>query len=41
MGEAPRRGAGQLEAEVLAALWASGTAMTPAEVLEQMCGSHA
>jgi predicted transcriptional regulator len=36
MSERSRREAGALEGEVLAALWASGEAITPAEVLEQM-----
>lgn len=41
MSKAPRREAGALEGEVLAALWASGEAMTPAAVLEQMGGTLA
>jgi predicted transcriptional regulator len=32
VGRAGRRGAGQLESEVLAALWASTTPLTPAQV---------
>jgi predicted transcriptional regulator len=41
MNEGPRREPGELESEVLAALWASGTPMTPAEVLAQMDGNLA
>lgn len=33
-----RRGAGELESEVLAALWASSEPMTPGDVLEQLGG---
>lgn len=36
-----RRGFGELEAEVLATLWASDTAMTPAQVREQLAGELA
>jgi predicted transcriptional regulator len=41
MNEGSRREAGELEGEVLAALWASTEAMTPAEVLDQMGGTLA
>lgn len=36
MSEGARREAGELEGEVLAALWASEDAMTPAEVLRRV-----
>jgi predicted transcriptional regulator len=36
-----RRHAGELESEVLAALWASGTPMTPAEVQAELRGDLA
>jgi predicted transcriptional regulator len=36
MSDGSRREAGQLESEVLAALWASGEAMTPADVLREL-----
>jgi predicted transcriptional regulator len=36
MAESPRREAGELESEVLAALWASEEAMTPADVQRQL-----
>ena len=38
MGGGSRREAGELESEVLAALWASGEPMTPADVLGQLGG---
>ncbi|MDX6657309.1 MAG: hypothetical protein QOH62_2102 [Solirubrobacteraceae bacterium] len=41
MGEGLRRESGALEGEVLAALWASAGAMTPADVLAQMGGTLA
>ncbi|MDP9347161.1 MAG: BlaI/MecI/CopY family transcriptional regulator [Actinomycetota bacterium] len=41
MSEEPRREAGALEGEVLAALWSSADAMTPAAVLDQMGGTLA
>jgi predicted transcriptional regulator len=41
MSEGTRREAGALEGEVLAALWASEEAMTPADVLDQMGGTLA
>lgn len=37
----PRRGAGQLEGDVLAALWAAGTAVTPADVQAAVPGGLA
>jgi predicted transcriptional regulator len=36
-----RRGAGELEAEVLAALWAAGEPLTPAQVLRAVGGALA
>jgi predicted transcriptional regulator len=36
-----RRGAGQLEAEVLGTLWATGRALTPSEVQERIGGGLA
>jgi predicted transcriptional regulator len=36
MSDGARREAGQLESEVLAALWASGQPMTPADVLSEL-----
>jgi predicted transcriptional regulator len=41
MREGPRREAGALESEVLAALWASSRALTPGDVLEDLGGSLA
>jgi predicted transcriptional regulator len=41
MNDGTRREAGELESEVLAALWASSAPMTPAEVLAQMHGALA
>jgi predicted transcriptional regulator len=41
MNDGPRREAGELESEVLAALWASSMPLTPAEVLAQMDGALA
>jgi predicted transcriptional regulator len=41
MNEGSRREAGELESEVLAALWASARAMTPGEVLRELGGSLA
>jgi predicted transcriptional regulator len=41
MNDGARREAGELESEVLAALWASSTPMTPAEVLTQLDGALA
>jgi predicted transcriptional regulator len=41
MSESPRREAGELEGEVLAALWASAEPMTPAEVLDRVGGTLA
>lgn len=38
---APRRGAGQLEGDVLAALWAAGRAVTPADVQAAVPGGLA
>jgi predicted transcriptional regulator len=38
MGEGSRRESGELESEVLAALWASDEPMTPADVLAQLDG---
>ena len=40
MGEV-RRGAGQLEAEVLGVLWSTGRALTPSEVQERIGGGLA
>ncbi|MEV6966507.1 BlaI/MecI/CopY family transcriptional regulator [Hamadaea sp. NPDC051192] len=37
----PRRGAGQREAEILAALWAAGTALTPARLVAALDGELA
>jgi predicted transcriptional regulator len=41
MSDGTRREAGELESEVLAALWASSAPMTPAEVLAQLEGALA
>src|SRR5258706_10893050 len=41
MKEGARREAGELESEVLAALWASSRAMTPGDVLKELGGSLA
>jgi predicted transcriptional regulator len=41
MNLVPRREAGELESEVLAALWASSEAMTPGDVLKELGGSLA
>jgi predicted transcriptional regulator len=41
MKDAPRREAGELESEVLAALWASERPMTPGDVLRKIGGSLA
>jgi predicted transcriptional regulator len=41
MSDGPRRESGELESEVLAALWASSTPMTPADVLAQLDGGLA
>jgi predicted transcriptional regulator len=41
MSAGSRREAGELEGEVLAALWASDAAMTPAEVLGELGGNLA
>jgi predicted transcriptional regulator len=41
MNDGARREAGELESEVLAALWASPQAMTPGDVLEELGGSLA
>jgi predicted transcriptional regulator len=41
MKDAPRREAGELESEVLAALWASEQPMTPGDVLTKIGGSLA
>jgi predicted transcriptional regulator len=41
MGDGTRREAGELESEVLAALWASSAPLTPAEVLAHMDGELA
>lgn len=41
MAEGPRRESGELESEVLAALWAAGAAMTPAEVRDELGGTLA
>jgi predicted transcriptional regulator len=41
MASGGRRAAGQLEAEVLAALWAADTALTPAQVLAAVDGDLA
>jgi predicted transcriptional regulator len=41
MKDAPRREAGELESEVLAALWASEQPMTPGDVLRKVGGSLA
>ncbi|MDX6725850.1 MAG: hypothetical protein QOK49_655 [Baekduia sp.] len=41
MKDAPRREAGELESEVLAALWAAGRALTPGEVREELGGALA
>jgi predicted transcriptional regulator len=41
MNLVPRREAGELESEVLAALWASSEAMTPGAVLKELGGSLA
>jgi predicted transcriptional regulator len=38
MIDGPRREAGELESEVLAALWAAGRALTPGEVREELGG---
>jgi predicted transcriptional regulator len=41
MNDAPRREAGELESEVLAALWAAARPLTPAEVREELGGTLA
>jgi predicted transcriptional regulator len=41
MNLGPRREAGELESEVLAALWASSQPMTPGDVLKELGGSLA
>jgi predicted transcriptional regulator len=41
MSDVPRREAGELESEVLAALWAAGRPLTPGEVLEELGGALA
>jgi len=41
MTDPPRREAGELESEVLAALWAADGALTPGEVREELGGSLA
>jgi predicted transcriptional regulator len=41
MNDGARREAGELESEVLAALWASARAMTPGDVLAELGGSLA
>jgi predicted transcriptional regulator len=41
MNDAPRREAGELESEVLAALWASPHALTPGDVRKELGGSLA
>jgi predicted transcriptional regulator len=41
MNDGPRREAGELESEVLAALWAAGRALTPGEVREELGGELA
>lgn len=41
MADGSRRESGELESEVLAALWAAGAAMTPAEVREELGGTLA
>jgi predicted transcriptional regulator len=41
MNDGPRREAGELESEVLAALWAAGRALTPGEVREELGGALA
>jgi predicted transcriptional regulator len=38
MNEGPRREAGELESEVLAALWAAGRPLMPGEVREELGG---
>ncbi|MCW3015050.1 MAG: BlaI/MecI/CopY family transcriptional regulator [Solirubrobacterales bacterium] len=38
MNDGPRREAGELESEVLAALWAAGRPLTPGEVREELGG---
>jgi predicted transcriptional regulator len=41
MNDGPRREAGELESEVLAALWAAAQPLTPGEVREELGGSLA
>jgi predicted transcriptional regulator len=41
MNDGPRREAGELESEVLAALWAAARPLTPGEVREELGGSLA
>ena len=40
-GQAPRRGAGELEAEVLGALWANGSPLTPTQLHGMLGGDLA